>query len=345
MKYPILQLKPREERRLKAGHRWIYSNEIDVTKTPLKSFTAGQLVTVVAANGKSLGVGYINPNCLLCVRLLTPDPVAIINEDWFKKQLQIALQWRERCFAKPYYRLVFGESDGLPGLVIDRFAETFVLQCNTAGMERLQSQIIATLEQLFNPQRIILRNDNHARQLEQLATESKIIKGDDSLLQVEENNTLFTVDAIHGQKTGWFFDHRDNRAQINRLGVGKRILDVFCYAGAFGVQVAHYGATQVECIDSSLRALTMLNENAKRNQVAHSVNTHQGDAFDVLQQLANEKQQFDMVIVDPPAFIKRQKDKKMGQQAYKRINRLALQLLAQNGLLFSASCSFHLERD
>ena len=345
MTYPLLQLKPREERRLKAGHCWIYSNEIDTIKTPLKSFTAGQLIRIAAAGGKLLGIGYINPNCLLCARLLTSDATTTINTEWFKARLQIALQWRERYFAKPYYRWVFGESDGLPGLVIDRFAETLVVQCNTAGMDHLQSLIFAALEELMKPRCILLRNDSSVRHLEQLASENKMVKGNDSLLLLEENDTLFMVDAMHGQKTGWFYDHRDNRLYLNHLARGKRILDVFCYAGAFGVQVARHGAEKVECIDSSERALAMLTENAKRNQIADRITTHQGNAFEVLQQFIEENRQFDMVILDPPAFIKRQKDKKSGQQAYKRLNRLALQLLTENGLLFSASCSFHLERD
>ena len=341
--YPTLLLRRGQDRRLRQGHLWIYSNEIDTTQTPLKSLQPGELVVIKNASGESLGIAYVNPNCLICARLLTRNFQQKIAVDFFEDRLQAAQRLRARFYPQPFYRLVFGESDGLPGVVIDRFADTFVVQLNTAGADRLQDLILTALQNVFKPQRIVLRNDSNYRATEGLNSYEKIITGDSSEpLHIQENNASFEAPLLTGQKTGWFYDHRDNRAELIKYVAGKSVLDVFSYLGAWGIAAACAGAQKVMCIDSSKTACEMINKNAALNKVNDRTIAICNDAFDALTQLIAEKQSFDIVILDPPAFIKSNKDKPTGLQAYKKLNRLGLQLTRPNGLLVSASCSMHL---
>lgn len=345
MDYPCLQLKKNQDRRLQSGHLWIYSNEVDTSQTPLKNFTPGQLIFVRNAQGKCLGTAYINPNCLLCARLLSRE-AEIIDEAFFSKRIQAALKLRQTHYQAPYYRLIFGESDGLPGLIVDRYGDTIVLQCNTAGMNTLQPTIIAALEKCLVPERIIVRNDGSHRLLEGLELYQTVVKGDGQQpLIVEENSAVYHVPLLNSQKTGWFYDHRDNRSAISRLSKNKTVLDVFSYLGGWSIPAAMAGATHVTSIDSSALAIDNLLANATLNQVAHKISPICQDAFKALACLKEEGKQFDIIIVDPPAFIKSKKDKPVGLHAYKKLNRLALQLLAPEGILVSASCSMHLHSE
>lgn len=342
MTYPMLALKRGHDHRLHQGHLWIYSNEIDTTRTPLKSFSPGDLVHVHNAQGQVLGTAYINPHCLLCARLLSVDAVQI-DETFFQRRLQAALQLRERFYREPFYRLVFAESDGLPGLIIDRYDSTYVLQCNTAGMDRLQPLIIAALTTLLKPQRIVLRNDSSHRVLEGLAAEQTLLLGDaEAPLSVQEGGARFELPLLHGQKTGWFFDHRDNRIHAQPWLKGQTVLDVFSYLGGWSILAAMAGAKHVTAIDSSQTAIDGLLHNAKLNQLADRITPICADAFKALETLHSQGAQFDVIITDPPAFIKSKKDHTAGLHAYRKLNRLALQLLKPNGLLIAASCSMHL---
>lgn len=346
MHYPLIYLKPREEKRLHGGHLWVYSNEIDTKKNPLSQYSLGQLVTIAAANGKLLGTGYINPHNLLCIRLLTTQTTQTITEDFFYWRLQIAQKMRDRIYPKPYYRMVFGESDLLPGLVIDRFNQTYVVQITTHGMELLLDKIISALINLTKPDCIILRADSKHREQENLPLYQKVIHGDTpEVLHIEENDTLFEVPALSGQKTGWFYDHRNNRALLRTWSRDKRILDLFSYAGAWGLPAATSGASQVMCIDASQTAIEQVQKNAVLNQVQHKVTTQCADAFDALKALARDQEQFDIIVLDPPAFIKRKKDFDAGVTAYQRLNTMALKLLKPEGMLISASCSMHLSQE
>lgn len=337
-----LYLKKNEERRLRAGHLWIFSNEIDTQKSPLKNFNPGQLVRVTSSSEKELGIAYINPQTLLCARLLTNSPLMKIDENFFAKRIHNALALRERIFKQPYYRLIYGEGDYIPGLIIDRYADTLVLQLNTAGIEQLQTFILSALQKILTPTRIILRNDTQARQLEGLADYSSVVMGDDGPLSIEENNSTFQAQALTGQKTGWFFDQRLNRTRFLNYVKGKNVLDTFCYVGAWGVQAAAAGAKEVHCVDSSTKALEWLKVNAEKNAVAEKIQLYDNDVFEQLQRFNQEKKKFDVIILDPPALIKKKKDLEQGTLAYQRLNELAMQLLLNDGILITCSCSLHL---
>lgn len=344
---PQLKLKKNEERRLLAGHVWIYSNEIDVAKTALKNFQPGDLVAVETQAGKKLGIAYVNPNTLLCARLLTRDSACVIDKNFFLHQLERALALRQICFSAPYYRLVFGESDGLPGLVIDRYEQIFVVQITTAGMEKLKTLVLDALIELFQPAGIVWRNDTSARKLEQLPLYVEVAYGKvPDLVTLEENKVKFVTSVTEGQKTGWFYDQRANRARLPQYVKEKRILDIFSYIGGWGIQAAVLGAREVVCLDASEKAIALIHENAKLNKVTDKISVVPQDAFVALKEMATTgKEKYAVIILDPPAFIKRMKDQKEGTIAYQRIHELALRLLQPGGLLFTTSCSMHLSRE
>lgn len=346
MSLPALILKKGEDRRLRAGHLWVFSNEVDVKRTPLTEFQPGDLVQVQGTGGRTLGMAYVNPHSLIAARLLTHGSATPDFEPWLTRRVRQAMRLREMLFNEPYYRLVFGESDGLPGLVVDRFADTLVVQITTAGMEARRDAIIRTLQAEVQPKGIVLQNHVPMRELEGLPLGDREVIGEvDDRLRVIENGLEFEVTRDTGQKTGWFYDQRDNRARLGRYcqsaGKGKRVLDVFSYVGAWGVTAAAAGASEVTCVDSSAEALEMAQRNAQLNDV--SINTITGDAFKVLADLREQREKFDVVIIDPPAFIKRRKDYKSGLAGYQKLNQMALQVLeANDGLLVSCSCSHHL---
>ncbi len=343
--YPVLRLKKNEDQRLKAGHLWIFSNEVDIATTPLKGFEPGQSVVVENARGEPLGLAYVNPASLISARILTRHPRAVIDQGFVVERLRQALALRERLFPEPFYRLVYGESDGLPGVVVDRFGPVFTVQTTTAGAEHRLDLLIAALDQVFSPQAVVLRNTSLLRNLEGLETYTRLASGSlPEELILAENGCRFRVDLLEGQKTGWFYDHRDSRARLAGWARGKRVLDLFAYTGAWGIQAAVAGAAQVELVDASAPALSLALENAALNGVADRVKTTVQDVFDFLKQAREERQRYDIVIADPPAFIKRRKDVQAGIEAYRRLNQAALQVLQPGGLLISASCSFHLER-
>ena len=340
---PALQLKKREERRLRAGHLWVYSNEVDTHKTPLKDFLPGQAVRVLASNGDLLGTGYANPQSLICARLLNTVNSKPADTEYFVQRIQSALALRERAYPQPYYRLIYGESDFLPGLVVDRYNDVLVVQITTAGMEVLRDSIIEALHSVIAPAGMLLRNDGSMRALEGLDSYVEKIGAVPDEIVVREDGLEFQVSIAHGQKTGWFYDQRDNRRKLARYVKDARVLDVFSYAGGWGMHAANYGAREVLCVDASEDAVTRIRSNAQLNNMADRVSAMQGDAFDCLRELRDNQQRFDVIILDPPAFIKRRKDEKAGLQAYRRINELAIGLLADDAILVSASCSFHLD--
>ena len=341
-----LRLAKNEEKRLRAGHLWIFSNEVDSGQTPIKGFQRGELALVEDAKGQALGVAYVNPDTLICARLLSRDPRARINEKFFQHRVETALALRQRLFGQPYYRLIHGESDGLPGLVVDRFGDVLSVQTNTVGMENLQQAIVAALEKCLSPRAIVLKNTSSLRQLEGLEEYTKLASGALSgPVEIEENGVRFRIDVMGGQKTGWFFDHRSNRAVAANLAQGQTVLDLFSYAGGWGIQAAAAGAETVDCVDGSEAAIALARENAQLNGVADKVSYERGDAFEFLKLAREERRKYGLIILDPPALIKRKKDVKAGLEAYRRLNQGALQLLAPGGILVSASCSHHLHRE
>jgi 23S rRNA (cytosine1962-C5)-methyltransferase len=341
---PIVRLKKHEDRRVSAGHLWIFSNEIDTNASPITAFERGALVQVRSDRDRFLGYGYINPNSLIAVRLLGRDRKFAPGPSLIVHRLRIALSLRERFYADPYYRLVHGESDGLPGLVVDRYGDVLVVQIGTAGMEVMKGAIVDALTKVVKARVVVFKNDSGARDLEQLPKYVEAALGDlPPHVHVVEQGARFTAPLEDGQKTGWFYDQAANRRQFLPLVQGaKRVLDVFSYVGAWAVPAGMNGA-EVVCVDSSQLALDTAVANGAANGVA--LQTLRGDAFDVLEQLVSAGEKFDCVMVDPPAFIKRRKDAPKGEAAYKRINQLAMQLLPRDGLLVSCSCSYHLEAD
>lgn len=341
---PILHLNPQAERRLRTGHVWIYSNEIDTARSPLKTFEPGQQVRVQAAGGKPVGIAYINPHTLICARLFSRDH--LLDKSLLVHRLNIALALRERFFAEPYYRLVYGDSDGLPGLVVDRFGDYLVVQCNTAGMEKVLDDVVTALCQVVQPRGILLKNDARIRASEELPDYVRVAFGEvPERVELRENGCRFIAPLYTGQKTGWFYDHRSARARLAPYAKDRRVLDVFCYVGGWGIQAAAAGAKEVCFIDSSASALELVGENAELNGVGAICNGIEGSAFDALKELHESGERFDTIILDPPAFIPRRKDIKAGEQAYRRINELAMRLLNRDGFLVSASCSLHLGRE
>jgi 23S rRNA (cytosine1962-C5)-methyltransferase len=346
MDSPELFLKKNEDKRLRLGHLWIFSNEVDIKRSPLNRFAPGDLAQVVAHDGKPLGTAYVNPNALICARLLSRKSNLKCGPNFFRDRIGTALAKREKVFDKPYYRLAFGESDGLPGLVVDRFGDVLSVQITTAGIEQRKEAVLAALADLLNPAAIVLKNDNSQRQLEGLDMESAVAYGTlPERLIIEENGARFRVDILGGQKTGWFYDHRMSRAELARIAKGQRILDLFSYTGAWSIPAARAGALEVTCVDGSEAALELARENAVLNGVESRMQFAHSDVFDFLKQARQERRLYDMIVLDPPALIKRKKDYQQGYEAYRRLNHLALQVLAKNGVLISASCSFHLSRN
>jgi len=336
---PALRLKRNEDRRLHAGHLWIFSNEVDTQQTPLAKFKPGELVRVLAHNDRALGLAYVNPQSLISARLL--ESWSIPDAAWLANRIRAAQSLRERLYAEPYYRLVYGESDGLPGLVIDRYGATCVVQIGTAGMERLKPDIQQALERVVQCKALLFKNDSTAREMEGLPGYVEAATPHfDEVGRVVEDGLEFRVPLIQGQKTGWFFDQAANRRALPKyVRSGARVLDVFSYVGAWGVRAAHSGAREVLCVDSSAAALDLAVSNAERNRT--KVVAVRGDAFEVLEEMGKSGARFDLVVIDPPAFAKRKKEQPKALAAYKRLNQLALQLIADDGILVSCSCSHH----
>lgn len=341
-----LHLKKDQDRRLRAGHCWIYSNEVDTAKTPFGAFESGDPVSVVNHQGRWLGWAYVNPNSLIAARIVSRDRKHGLDRSLFVHKFKVALSLRDRLYPHPFYRLVFGEADGLPGLVIDRYGEQLVVQINTAGMERQREAVVEALDKVLRPHAILLRNDSATRTREGLVRYVEVALGTPlPRTEVPEGGLHFEVSLTEGQKTGWFYDQAANRDRFMKYVPGKRVLDVCSYVGAWGVRAAAAGAASVTCVDSSEQALERVATNAQANGVAERLNVGQGDAFAALKQLKADGERYDVVVLDPPAFIKRKKDLKTGALAYRRLNEAALGLLEKDSVLVTASCSYHFAAD
>ncbi|MBV8402933.1 MAG: class I SAM-dependent rRNA methyltransferase [Gammaproteobacteria bacterium] len=342
---PVLRLKRGEERRLLAGHLWVFSNEIDTERTPLVQFAPGALAVLRSHRDAFLAYAYVNPHALICARILSRDPLQPVNDELIGARLRAALALRERLGDARYCRWVFGESDLLPGLVLDRYGEVVVGQIATAGMEALRATLESAVRHVVQPQALIWKNDSAARDLEQLPHVVHAACGElPAEVAVVEAGLSFAAPLAAGQKTGWFYDQSGNRARLRRyIAPGARVLDVCSYVGAWAITALRAGAAQACCVDSSAAALEYATANARRN--AATIEPLRADAFDALRTLLAQGAQFDVVVLDPPAFIKRKKDIPQGQAAYRKLNQLALGLLAAGGLLVSCSCSYHLSAE
>ncbi len=342
--FPVIALKPGADRRLSRGHPWLYSNEIEMT-AEAKGLAPGGLVRI-EAKGADAGIAMFNPHTLIAARILARDSGEDVNGVFLAERIAAAQALRDRLFDRPFYRLVHAEGDGLPGLVIDRYGDVFVVQANTAGMDRLTPLILEALDAQFAPKAIVLRNDSPARDLEGLERTVELAKGTlDGPVEGEENGAAFLADPMGGQKTGWFFDHRLNRAFASGFAAGARVLDLYSHTGGFGLQCAVSGAAHVTCIDRSAPALALAEQAAKRNDVAERLEVRKADVFAALEHLIRAGEQFDLVIADPPAFVKSRKDLKAGIRGYRKLARLAGGVIAPGGILVAASCSHLVDLD
>ena len=340
---PTIALQPGRHKRAEAGHPWVYSNEIAMDAAA-KALPKGTLVTLRKAGGEPLGVATFNAHTLVAARILDRDAKRPIARAFFAARLEAALTLRRRLYGEPYYRLVHAEADGLPGVVADRFGDVLVTQLNTAGMALLEAEWIAACEAVLAPRAIVLRNDSPARALEGLEPELRVAKGAiDGPIELVENGARFLADPREGQKTGWFFDQRDNRRFVVGLSQGARVLDLYCYAGGFAVAAAKAGAAQVLALDRSEAALALAARAAEMNGVGERCRFQRADAFGEVSRLGAQGQRFDVVIADPPAFVKSKKDLGPGLRGYRKLARLAATLVAPGGLLFIACCSHNVE--
>jgi 23S rRNA (cytosine1962-C5)-methyltransferase len=341
--HPQIRLKPREGRRVRGGAPWVFSNEIEMSRAA-KALEPGAAVNLAMEDGRILGTGYFNPKSLIAVRLLAAEADVVFGKEFFARRIGRALALRETFYARPFYRLVHAEGDGLAGLTIDRFGDTLVVQITTAGMDALTEPLLAALDDVLAPANVILRNDTPVRALEGLGSEVRAARGEiPTRLTVEENGVRYFADLGGGQKTGWYYDQRDNRAFIGSLAKGKSVLDAYCYTGGFGVLAAHAGAREVAGIDSSQAALALADEAASANSARCKF--VKADAFEELERLAKANEKFDIVICDPPPFAKARKDVEAASRAYRKLARMGASVTAPNGFLLLASCSYNMPLD
>jgi len=340
---PVVKLLPGRHKRVEAGHPWVFSNEVAMDPAA-KALVPGGLVRLEAVSGKALGVAMFNPHTLVAARILDRDSSRAITSEFFAERLEAALALRQRLYPEPYYRLVHAEADGMPGTVIDRFGEVLACQINTAGMALLETELLAACAAVLKPKAVIFRNDSSARKLEGLAEEVRVVAGDISgKVELRENNARFFADVLAGQKTGWFYDQRENRRFVASLAKDASVLDLYCFGGGFAVAAALAGAKNVTAIDRSEPALALAQSSAEANNVAQRCQFSRGEAFAELERLAGSGARFDVVVADPPAFVKSRKDLGAGLKGYRKLARLAGSVVEKNGLLFIASCSHNVD--
>lgn len=331
-------LKKNEEKRIVNGHPWIYANE--VSKIEGKD-TPGSIAKVVSFDDRFIGYGYINHASKIIVRILTRNEEEI-NDEFFYNRLKKANDFRVSIGYSNNYRVCFGESDLLPGLIVDKYGEYLSVQFLTLGMDIRKETIVSSLIKIFNPKGIYERSDASVRQKEGLKEVKGFLYNEfDPKVIIEENGLKMIVDLENGQKTGYFLDQKENRDNLKYYVKEKEVLDCFCNVGGFSLCASKYGASKVTAIDTSALALKTVNENAALNNI-ENIETVCADVFDKLREYKKEGRKFDVIILDPPAFTKSVDTIKEGYKGYLDINTLALKLLNKNGVLITCSCSQHL---
>lgn len=335
-----LSLNPRAARRVAVGYPWVFRSDI-LNPRELDGEEPAAVCLFCDEHGKGIATGYANPKTQLAGRVLALGEVAL-DQALFEGKFARALAWRQHCFAgQDHYRLVHAESDLLPGLVIDRFGETLVVQVNTAGMEILREAWLPALQAVVPVRNIVLKNDGNTRVLEGLGESIEVVQGEipaDGRVELVENGVRFLADLREGQKTGWFFDQRPHRAWLAGLSKDKSVIDVFCHTGGFGITAGMHGASEITFVDASAPAIELTRVNAALNGLEGKSSFVVGKAFEVLESLNTR---YDVVSVDPPAFVKTKKDLASGLKGYEKLARLAAPLVKPGGVLFYASCSSH----
>jgi 23S rRNA (cytosine1962-C5)-methyltransferase len=335
-----VKLRQKEERRILRGHPWVFNNEL---LQPVGEFSPGEVVDVLDSSGRFLGRGYINPHTLIAVRILTRKQEEI-DSRFFRRKISRARTLRTMLGFGDSFRAVFSEGDGIPGLIVDKYADMLVVQSLTAGIDRLIEYIISALREEYSPQTIVLRNDTSSREIEGLAQEKRTVFGMvPGPVAIEEFGIIYHVDILEGQKTGFFFDQRENRQVLKDYVKGMRTLDCFCYIGAWSLTAAYYGAADVIGLDVSEKAIKLASENALLNGLSAQFKI--ADVFDELRRLEKKRERFGCIILDPPAFVKSRAKVREALKGYKEINLRAMRLLEPGGVLVTCSCSHHIDQD
>ena len=331
----------RRSSRILSGHLWIFSNELS---TSPKNYEPGSLVEVYDNKNKFIGIGYINPHSLISVRLLTREREKI-NHDFFRKRIVNAINYRKRYLPESNsFRVIYSEGDFLPGLIVDKYAECIVIQFLTLGMERLADLVLSALGEILSPSVIVIRNDSQSRILEGLPLEKKVVKGSlDSLPIINEGEILIEVDPMTGQKTGFFLDQRENRVALSNYIKEGRGLDLFCYSGAWGLQLAKNGAF-VTYVDESEPALLITKKNVELNRLENRCSFVKDDVFNFLMRESGSGNLYDFIVLDPPAFVKSRLKVREALKGYREINAMAMRLIKKGGVLATSSCSYHVEK-
>lgn len=328
--------------RILSGHLWVFSNELAASP---KKFEPGSVVELRDRKNSFLGIGYINPHSLIAIRILTRKKEEI-NSDFFRNRILDAIDYRKR-FLKDMgsFRVVFSEGDFLPGIIVDKYGDCLSIQILTLGMEKQSDTIIGILDDIFSPSAIVLKNDSSVRLLEGLRQEKKILKGFlDSLPVIQEDSLLFEIDPMAGQKTGYFLDQRESRIAFSRLAEGGKGLDLFCYSGAWSIHLASRGA-HVIGIDDSDQAVSFARKNAVINNLSDRCLFEKADVFEFLKKGVLGRDQYDFIVLDPPAFARSKSQIKNAIRGYREINSNAMRMLKKGGLLATSSCSFHIGRE
>ncbi|MFW2587051.1 RSP_2647 family RNA methyltransferase [Sagittula sp. SSi028] len=338
---PTLRLKPKANARaIRHGSPWVFDNELVMDRRS-KAIAPGTIATLEDNERKPLGTVAVNPNSRIVARMLDRDSEAVIDTAWFATRLSKALSLRERLYAGPYYRLIHAEGDGLPGLIIDRFGDTCVIQPNAAWVDTHLEALTAALTEVTGVSNVLKNASGRGRTLEGLDADDAVLVGaaPDAPIAVEMNGATYMADLTGGQKTGLFFDQRDNHGFVARLARDVNVLDVFSHVGGFGLAALAGGAAHATCVDGSAAALDLAAEGARRMGAIDRFSARQGDAFDQLEALQTEGAKFELVICDPPAFAPSKQAADKGLRAYERIARLAAPLVAEDGYLVLCSCS------
>ena len=337
MEYGTVCLRRGEEKDLLAGGLWIYDNEIDWADDVC---TDGDVVDVVDSRMRFVARGYFNSRSKIAVRVLTRDRDEAIDRDFFRRRLEAAWAFRQQLGFANACRVVFGESDGLPGLTVDKFGDFLSFQTVTLGIERWKPEIVSCLAELFHPQGICERNDVAVREKEGLAQHAGCIYGViPPLTEIREHDAAMLVDIAHGQKTGHFLDQQENRGRIRPYCAGRTVLDLCCHTGGFSIHAALYGAASVRAVDTSSEALDTLRRNAHLNGVEAKIETVCDNVFDLVRQESDSGGQYGFVICDPPAFAKSRKALSGALRGYKELNLRSMRLTAPGGYLATFSCS------
>jgi len=343
MDYPTVVLKPKEEGRLQGGHLWAFSNEIAKTPSPAE---AGMVADLFHSANGFIGRGFYHPRSLIAFRVVTDQKDQPIDGPFLEKRFRAAMEYREKMYPETHaYRWVYGESDRMPGLVVDRYGDYVVVQCISAGMEKLKPQIVDALAAVSGAQGIVWRADSGLRELEGLMERPpEVVMGEvPPRVEIATENGIYSVDLREGQKTGFYFDQRDNRQTLAAYCDGKRVLDAFCYAGGFGIAAGLAGAREVVFVDSAEAALTLAENNARLNSLSEKATFVKGDAVELLSH-ESPGGPFDVISIDPPAYARSKKHLPAALKAYEKLNSSAMQALKRGGILATSSCSHHVDR-